>query len=163
MGKLYAALGLLVIIGLGWWRYEYIVADRDAQKLRADNAVALVGTRDTELKAERKNASDAEGRALARYNEKEELQRDYDEKIKCINDRNCVVRMRWGSASCPTPSVHSTKSSTSRSDDLQVQDQRDFALWLADLERSIELDAGTIEGFKKELAIKSAPDYCKAK
>ena len=163
MERLYFIGALIVVIGLGLWRYNYIVADRDAEKLRADNVTATLATRDKEIVAERKNLADANDREKQRSSEKEALQHDYDEKLKCINDGNCVVRMRWGSALCPTTSVHSAEPSTGGSNDLQVQDQRDFARWLAALEHSIELDERAIEGFKKELEVKSAADYCKVK
>lgn len=163
MNRLYLALGLLVIIAAGWWRYDYIVKDRDAEKSRADNAESQLLTRDKELKAERKNASDAEARALIRFNEKEELQREYDEKVKCINAGDCGVRVRWQRAICATASVHSAEPSAIGSDELQEQEQRDFGRWVASLEKSIETDTEIIEGFKQELEIKSRPDYCKAK
>ena len=163
MERLYFALGFLVVIGLGWWRYDYVVSDRDAQKLRADNATAdLINARD-KLATERKNAADADLRAKQRLSEKEKLQHEYDEKIKCIDAGNCGVRVRWRQAICAGESVRSTDTGTSGSDDLQTENQRDFGRWVASLEASVERDAKVIEGLQAELEIKSRPDACVAK
>lgn len=163
MNQLYLALGLVAAIGLAWWRYDYVVTDRDAEKLRADNAVATIALRDKSLETERKNAADAANRATERQTEKEVLQREYDEKLKCISDGNCVVRMRWGSASCPTASVRSPNTGPSGSDDIQAQDQRNLSEWVANVEHAADLDALTIEGLKKELEVRTAKDACVAK
>jgi len=38
LNKLYAALGLIAVIGLAWWRYDFVVKDRDHQEARATKA-----------------------------------------------------------------------------------------------------------------------------
>jgi len=161
--NLYAILGFVAIIGLGWWRYEYVVADRDAEKLRADNATADYINAKDKLDTERQNAVDANKRAQDRQTEKEAIQNELAEKIKCIDAGTCGVRVRWREAICAGEPVRGANTSTSGSNDLQTQDQRDFGRWVASIEASVEQDAKVIEGLQMELAVRSDPDACKVK
>lgn len=161
MNRIYFALGLLVVMGLCWLRYDHVVEDRDAEKLRADNAVAQVKAMGKELVAERENAANAESRASKRQTEKEELKREYDQKVKCIDDGTCGVVVRWKRAICAEPSLHSADSGSIGLDEGTVAEQKDFGRWLASLEASIDDNYRQIKGLQNELAIKSAPDYCR--
>lgn len=163
MIRLYLAIGFIASIGLAWWRYDYIVSDRDAQKQRADSVTVDLANVNAKLATERQNAADADLRAKQRQSEKEVLQREYDQKLKCINDGNCVVKLRWGSSLCPKArQVHSTESISSGFNEKPSADERDFARWVADLENAIDDNHQQIIGLQNELEIRSKPDYCKA-
>lgn len=161
--KLIGALVLVLILGLAAWRYNYVAGRWDAEKLRADTAEATVLLRDKVLATERQNATDAAKRARDRQTEKEELQRDYDQKVKCIAAGTCGVVVRWKNAICTHGSVRNPDASASGPNDVQAQDQRDFGRWVADLEHAIDLDAKAIEGLQRELAIRAEPNYCRVK
>lgn len=164
MTKLYAALGLLVVLGLAWMRYDHVVEDRDAQKRRADSALATVETQAKTITIERKNAADADLRAQDRQREKKVLQDEYDEKVKCIAAGNCGVVVRWKNAICAqSTSISSTGSTSGGFDAGTVSDQKDFARWLATLEASIDSNTSQIIGLQKEIRIRSDPEYCRIK
>lgn len=163
MGRLYLALGLLAALGLAWWRYDYVTTQWQAEKTRADQATEDYTTAKAKLDTERQNAAAADLRAKQRLTEKEAIENELREKNKCIDAGTCGVIVRWKSAICAGESVRSSDTSASGFNDVQIQDQRDFARWLANLEHSIELDERAIEGFKKELEVRAKADYCKIK
>lgn len=163
MTRLYLALGLLAVIGLAWWRYDYIVKDRDAEKSRADQAVENYTTAKAKLDTERQNAADADLRAQKRLTEKEAIENELREKTKCIDAGTCGVRVRWKSAICAGNSVRSADASASGSDDIQTTERGDFERWVADLTASVQRDAKVIDGLQAELEVKSRVYACVVK
>lgn len=163
MERLYLALGLLAVIGLGWWRYDYIVKDRDAEKARADQAVENYTTAKAKLDTERQNAADAEQRLKQRIADKEAIENELREKNKCIDAGTCGVRVRWKSAICAGNSVRSADAGANGSDEIQTTERGDFERWVADLTASVQRDAKVIEGLQTELEVKSRVDACVVK
>lgn len=160
MNRLYLALGLVAALGLAWWRYDYVVSDRDAEKLRADQAVENYTTTKAKLDTERQNAADAEQRLKQRIADKEAIENELREKNKCIDAGTCGVRVRWRDAICAGNTVRSSEPGASGSDEETITYDRDFARWNATLEASIEDNIKQIEGLQAELAVKSKPDAC---
>lgn len=163
--KLYLGIiGVVVLLlTVVWLGYKHVDGQREHEKIRADIAESQLLARTDEVNQERKNAKDAESRALSRFNEKEVLQREYDEKVKCIDAGNCGVVVRYKSAICSPASVHSSEPGASGSDELQISEQKNFGRWLSSLQQSISNDEKVIEGLKDELELKSSPEYCRVK
>lgn len=163
MDKLIAPFILVVIVGLCVWRYNYVLNDRDAEKLRADNATVDYVNAKSKLLTEQQNAANAESRAKNRLTEQEAIAYELREKNKCIDAGTCGVRVRWRQAICSGGSLHSAQSSPSGSDDIQVTERGDFERWVSSLAASVKRDAKVIEGLQAELEIKSDPGFCKSK
>lgn len=160
MNRLYLAFVLLVVIGLAWWRYDYVTTQLQAEKARADQAVENYTTAKAKLDTERQNAADADLRAKQRTADKEAIENELREKNKCIASGTCGVKLRYRDAICAGNSMRSSESSINGSDDIQTTERGDFERWVADLTASVKRDAKVIEGLQAELDVKSRVDAC---
>jgi hypothetical protein len=163
MNRLYVALGLLVTVGLAWWRYDYVTTQWQAEKARADQAIEDYTTAKAKLDTERQNAADAELRAQKRIADKEAIENELRKKTKCIDAGTCGYRLRWREAICAGNTVHSADSGPSGFDEIQTTERGDFERWVADLTASVKRDAKVIEGLQTELEVKSRVDACVVK
>jgi len=91
MIKVYAALALIALIGAAFWRYDYVVKDRDQLKLNYEMATAAADQYREKSESTAKNVSEYQTKL-------DELLNENAAKLTAVNVGTRVLRIK---ADCP--------------------------------------------------------------
>jgi hypothetical protein len=114
--KFYIAAGVVALLALAYWRYDYVVKDRDKVtkelKLSQEN-LAL------EIESKEKILAEALEENANRITYLQQLEHANNEKSrleKCIADKSCIATIRVRvPASCPVPAANKEGDTTGAS------------------------------------------------
>ena len=149
-------LAPVVIVGLLWWRYDYVTTQN--VKLKADLSAAneLVKQSADLIAKERQNAAEVALRAQKFYEDKQHDQTELDSLRKCVADKSCGVRVVKGA--CPI--VSGANSNAGGAEAADAADRRQFEQDYFSLIESIKETKRRYDWMQQELIARSAPDYC---
>jgi len=159
MIRIYVAAAVLAVALLGWWRYDYVVSERDGLKSDLAASRADLENRDNIIRKERADAVSANFRAEAYATEKRTIENEAKSMRDCINNQSCGVRVQWKFKVCP--SLPNASSGESRTDGAAEPDTRNLEEWSVGVEESIKLNLLQIEKLQEDIKIRSHPNYCK--
>lgn len=160
LNKLYAALGLLAVLGLGYARYVYVVNDRDALKTQNTQLVSDLQNQ-TAINAKKEiDIAAANGREQKQIAANEAIKNEIKDYRACVDAGECGVQFRF--KACPVTGSDPFASQPPASEAAST-DRRDFESWYFDLLGAVRDNAQQIKGLQEDLAIRSDPNYCKFK
>lgn len=154
--KAYLAAGVIAILGLMYWRYDYVTTQN--AKLKSDLSAASAQLEQSQaiINKERQNAAEVALRAQKFYEDKQHDQTELDNLRKCVADKSCGVRVVKGA--CPTmPRPNSTAGGAETTD---AADRRQFEQDYISLVESIKETKSRYNWMQQELITRSHPDYC---
>lgn len=155
---LYACIGAIVIVGLLWWRYDYVMSENKRlgddlanEKLAHQQAVAV-------LAKERQNATEEALLAQQFYQDVEKDNAELEKLRSCYADKSCWPRVRI-KASCPT--VPNSSPNAGTPEEITAELGADAGQNLFLLRSQIkEITTGYL-GCQRELIARSDPRYCR--
>lgn len=152
-------LAPVVIVGLLWWRYDYVTTENERLKSDLSAANASLEQLQAIIAKERQNAAEAALRAQKFYEDKQNDQKELDDLRNCVANKSCGVRVVRGA--CPAmPSSTAAAGGTEAAD---AADRRQFEQDYFNLLASIKETKRRYDWMQQELIARSAPDYCRAK
>lgn len=152
-------LAPVVLIGLLWWRYDYITTQNE--RLQSDLSAANEQLEQSQaiVIKERQNAAEVALRAQKFYEDKQHDQTELDNLRKCVANQSCGVRVVRGA--CPAmPSSNTASGGTEAAD---AADRRQFEQDYFSLVESIKETKRRYEWLQSELIARSSPEYCSPK
>lgn len=152
-------LAPVAIVGLLWWRYDY-VTDQNA-KLKADLSAAneIIVQSEALVAKERQNAAEVALRAQKFYEDKQNDQTELDSLRACVADKSCGVRVVKGA--CPVLPRASTDAGGAEAND--AADRRQFEQDYFRLVGSIKETKRLYNWMQQELIARAKPDACQPK
>lgn len=150
-------LAPVVVVGLLWWRYDYVTSQNE--RLKADLSAAKEELEQSQaiIAKERQNAAEVALRAQKLY-EKEAKDNEELEKLRaCYADKSCWPRVRI-KASCPA--VPGSASNAGASEEVTAELGEDAGRTALRLRAEIKETARLIEALQAELIARSSPGYC---
>lgn len=160
MTRIYIAIGALIVIGLGAWRYDYLVTSNSDLKRDLSSANASLEQSESLLIKERQNAAEVALRAQKFYEQEARDNEELEKLRACHADKSCWPRVRI-KTSCP--SVSGATASTGTSEEITAELGEDAGRTALRLRAEIKETRRLIEGLQAELIARSHPDYCRAK
>lgn len=156
MNKLYLYAGLIVIAGLVYWRYDYVMSENkrlaDAlanEQLAHKQTVAV-------LSKERQNAAEAALRAQQFYQDVEKDNVELEKLRACVANNTCGVRIAKGAC----PKLPSTGTNAGGAEAADAADRKQLEQDYFRLLESIKLTKSRYEWMQRELIARSDPGYC---
>lgn len=127
LNKLYLAGGIAVVVALGYWRYDYVVSDRDALKTQLAASQQELTKANETIEADRlerialnKDRSQYLSQLESAKNETKRLQ-------SCIDDKSCVATIRVRvPASCPAAGEGSATGASTAEAELDPSLRSDY-------------------------------------
>ena len=158
INKLYMYAALAAILGLIYWRYDYVLTQNErlsvglaSERAAHQQSVAL-------LERERQNAAEAALRAQQFYQDVEKDNAELEKLRACVANNTCGVRIAKGA--CPKlPSPGANAGGTEAAD---AADRRQLEQYYFRLIESIRLTKSRYEWMQRELIARSDPGYCKS-
>lgn len=155
--KAYLAAGVIAILGLMYWRYDYVTTQNT--KLKADLTAATDQLAQSQaiITKERQNAAEVDLRAQKFY-EQEAKDDDELQKLRaCYADMSCWPRVRI-KPNCPSVSGSTPNAGTPEDVTAELGENAGRTLLL--LREQIKETNRLVAGLQSELVARSAPDYC---
>lgn len=159
MTRIYIAIGVLIVIGLGAWRYDYLVTSNSDLKRDLSAANANLEQSNSLLIKERQNAAKSALSAKKAYEEKQNDQIELDRLRKCVADKSCGVRVVRGAC----PAMPSSTATAGGIEATYAADRGKFEQDYFSLLESIKETKRRYDWMQAELIARSHPDYCNAK
>ena len=163
LNRLHIILGVAAVVSIAYWRYDYVVTDRD--KAKASLATAQASLVDARLlvETERIRANEAAARASDYYASKVKSNEELERLRTCIADKSCVPRVRVVQ-SCPTSGVvpeAGANAGTPETSTAELDaDAQRIVLRLYDQAREL---TDLYLSAQAEVEARSKPDYCERK
>lgn len=161
LNKIYGAVAIFALIGILWWRYDYVVSDRDAQKLAKETAESSLKELTSTREKERAQLVEAQARESQTLMEKKAIEDEAQANRDCIAAGNCGVRWKIKYQTCP--SLPNSATGELGADELQERNRKDFELWIASLQESVRKDNLYIVKLQNDIRVRSDPKYCQPK
>lgn len=158
MSKLYATLGIFVMIGLAWWQYSSAITERDKYKAESIQYKAELKVSKDLVEAKELLLVEANQRAAKYLVDKQGIENEAKANRDCIASNTCGVVVRYKQAICS--SMSSASSSGSGVNDTTGTSAEDFARWYVSLEEAIKKNDLKIVALQKDLQVRSNPKYC---
>lgn len=156
LNKLYLYAGLLVIAGLVYWRYNYVMSKNEQLEIDLANEKISHQRSVVLLEKERQNAADAALRAQQFYQDVEKDNAELEKLRACVANNTCGVRIAKGA--CPKlPSAGTNAGGTEAAD---AADRKQLEQDYFRLIESIKLTKSRYEWMQRELIARSHPQYC---
>ena len=147
----------VVLIGLLWWRYDYITTQNERLQSDLSKANEQLEQSQAIIAKERQNAAEVALRAQKFY-EQEAKDNDELQKLRaCYADKSCWPRVRI-KTSCPsmsgsTPNAGAFEESTA---ELGEDAGRNILRLRAEIKETMRL----VDGLQAELIARSSQNYC---
>lgn len=152
MLKLYLALAIILAAAAGYWRYDYVVKDRDAARAELSNTKGV-------LDKERQNAQEAANRSLAFRIEESNREEELNKLRTCVAAGKCGIRMRYQAC----PAMPATNPGGPEIIGTTAEPEREFQQWYFNNIALIDKYELRVKALQEELIARSKKDYCKAK
>ena len=150
-------LAPVVILGLCWWRYDYVTDENDTLKADLSAANSQLEQSQAIITKERQNAAEVALRAQKFYEDKQHDQAELDNLRKCVADKSCGVRVVKGA--CPI--VSGSNSNSGGAEAAYAADRKQFEQDYFNLLASIKETKRLYGWMQQELIARAKPDYCK--
>jgi hypothetical protein len=158
MNRLYATIGLLVIIGLAWWQYSSAITDIAFYKAENRKHLAELQVQKDLVLAKEFLLLEADKRASVYLADKKVIEDEAKSNSNCIADGTCGVVVHYKQAICAD--VSNTSSTKSRTDDSTGANSEDFARWYVTLEEALKKNELKIIKLQEDIVARSNKDYC---
>lgn len=145
-----------VVVGLLWWRYDYVTTENERLKSDLSATTADLEQSQAIIDKERQNAAEVALRAQKFYEDKQHDQTELDSLRACVADKSCGVRVVRGA--CPAVPGANSNAGGAEADD--AADRRQFEQDYFRLVESIKETKRRYGWMQKELIARSAPNYC---
>ena len=110
LNKLYLDCGIVVVAGLLWWRYDYVVSDRDALKTQLEQSESRLEVYRDALISERESAARVAALSKQNIEDLNNAKAEIDRLRLDVESGDAGLQVN---AECPEPrSVPSTSTST---------------------------------------------------
>lgn len=158
--RAYIAAGVIAVLGLMYWRYDYVTTQNT--KLKADLSTANSQLEQSQaiIAKERQNAAEMALRAQKFYEQEARDNEELEKLRACHADKSCWPRVRVKVA---CPSVSGAASSTGTPEEIAAELGEDSGRTALQLRAEIKETMRLVDALQKELIARSAPDYCKIK
>jgi len=151
-------LAPVVIVGLLWWRYDYITMQNEQLQSDLSKANEQLEQSQAIIEKERQNAAEVALRAQKFYEQEAKDNEELEKLRACHADKSCWPRVRI-KASCPA--VSGANTSTGTSEEVTAELGEDAGRTALRLRAEIKETMRLVDGLQQELIARSAPDYCK--
>ena len=132
MIKVYAAAVLIALIGAAYWRYDYVVKDRDQLKINYEMATAAADQYREKAESTAKNVSEYQTKL-------DELLNENAAKLTAVNVGTRILRIKADCSPTEKPTQSNTAQTATISDPALRQDIFDFRAKLILLEANYAL------------------------
>lgn len=156
--KFYIAAGVVALLALAYWRYDYVTDQNTKLKADLSDTKARLEQSESILIKERQNAAEVALRAQKFYEDKANDDKELDSLRTCVANKSCGVRVVKG-ACLAMPSSTSATGGTEATD---AADRKQFEQDYFSLVASIKETERRFNWMQQELIARSSPDYCKA-
>jgi len=150
--KLIAFAVLIAAIAAAYWRYDYVVKDRDAKALELSQTKGV-------LEKERQTAQEAANRALAFRIEEANREKELNDLRDCVAAGKCGIRVHHKAC----PAVPNTSAGRSETIGTVAEPDREFEQNYFSHRALINKYELREKALRVELAARSRPDYCQPK
>ena len=150
-------LAPVVLIGLLWWRYDYITTQNE--RLQSDLSAANEQLEQSQsiIIKERQNAAEVALRAQKFYEQEAKDNEELEKLRACYADKSCWPRVRI-KTSCPSVPGSTTNAGTS--EEVTAELGEDAGRNILRLRAEIKETMRLVHGLQAELIARSSQNYC---
>lgn len=148
----------VVIVGLLWWRYDYIATQNEQLQRDLSKANEQLEQSQSIIIKERQNAAEVALRAQKFYEQEAKDNEELEKLRACYADKSCWPRVRV-KTSCP--SVPSAASSAGAPEESTAELGEDAGRNILRLRSEIKETMRLVHGLQAELISRSSQNYCK--
>ncbi len=155
--KYLAPVVLVVLVGLLWWRYDYIATQNERLKIDLSAANAQIEQSQATIIKERQNAAEVALRAQKFYEQEAKDNEELEKWRACYADKSCWPRVRV-KTSCPSVPNSSTNAGASEESTAELGEDagRNILRLRAEIKQTMRL----VDGLQAELIARSSQNYC---
>lgn len=157
INKLYLYAALALIVGLVYWRYDYVISKNEQLSVDLANEKQLHHTAVALLEKERQNATEAALRAQQFYSDVEKDNAELERLRACVANNTCGVRIAKGAC----PKLPSTSADAGGTEAANAADRAKFEQDYFSLLESIKITKSRYEWLQRELIARSDTGYCR--
>ena len=150
-------LAPVVVVGLLWWRYDYVTTENDRLKSDLSAATADLEQSQAIIDKERQNTAEVALRAQKFYEQEAKDNEELENLRDCYADKSCWPRVRV-KASCPA--VPGSASSAGASEEVAAELGEDAGRTALRLRSEIKETVRLVEALQLEIKARSATNYC---
>lgn len=147
--KVIAIWLMIVAVICAYFRYEYVVKDRDAKALELSQTKGALDT-------ERQNAQEAANRSLAFRIEESNREKEHQKLVDCVAAGTCGIRVHHKAC----PAVPKAAAGGPETDGAAAEPDREFEQNYLNHRELINKYELREKALRVELAARSRPDYC---
>lgn len=150
-------LAPVALIGLLWWRYDYITTQNE--RLQSDLSAAKEKLEQSQavITKERQNAAEVALRAQKFYEQEAKDNEELEKLRACYADNSCWPRVRI-KTSCPSVPGSTTNAGTS--EEVTAELGEDAGRNILRLRAEIKETMRLVHGLQAELIARSSQNYC---
>ena len=139
------------IVG-AYFRYDYVVKDRDSARAELSKTKGII-------EKERQSAQEAANRSLAFRIDEANREIELNKLRDCVAAGTCGIRVRYQTC----PALPDTAASGSDAAGAVAQSQRQFEQWYFSHRELIDKYEARVKALQYEVRARAAPDYCQPK
>lgn len=150
-------LAPVVIVGLLWWRYDYLTTENERLKSDLSTANDSLEQSQAIIAKERQNSAEVALRAQKFYEQEARGNEELEKLRACHADKSCWPRVRVKVA---CPNVSGSASNAGTSEEVAAELGEDAGQTALQLRAEIKETVRLVEALQLELKARSAPNYC---